>query len=149
MLVHQTIWTSDSLTKGLMFQVLFLSNLAKFFAKTLSIYFLMKIKSFQCPSSIRNYEKEILGTSGAWLQSHLSHWPSKPANIVHRWISKPPVCSCQFCCCQETNCKIYPTVEGYHFPNPKFPPVSQRRSHRGAPKLGIKSTKSDMNYQHY
>ena len=44
----------------------------------------------------------------------------------------------QVCCLQETNCKICPTVEVYHFPNPKFPPVSYRRSHRGGTKTGYK-----------
>ena len=67
---------NDSLTKRLMFQVLFFPwNLAKFFAKTLSIYFLyfffykitkMKIKSFECPKSIRNYEKK-----NTWNVRHL------------------------------------------------------------------------------
>ena len=39
----------------------------------------MKIKSFECPESIRNYEKKILGTSEAWSTSRLSHRPSEPA----------------------------------------------------------------------
>ena len=38
--------------------------LAKFFAKIVSIYLLLnnftKIKSFECPKSIRNYEKKYL-----------------------------------------------------------------------------------------
>ena len=42
----------------------------------------MKIKSFECPKSIRNYEKKILGTSEAWLTSHLYHQPSKPAYYI-------------------------------------------------------------------
>ena len=55
--------TNDSLTKRLMFQVLFFSYfLAKFFAKIVSIFFYqftkIKIKSFECPKSIRNYEKK-------------------------------------------------------------------------------------------
>ena len=37
----------------------------------------IKIKSFECPKSIRNYEKKILlGTSDAWLMSCLSQRPS-------------------------------------------------------------------------
>ena len=32
----------------------------------------MKIKSFECPKSITNYEKIMLGTSDAWSVSHLS-----------------------------------------------------------------------------
>ena len=42
----------------------------------------MKIKSFECPKSIRNYEKKILGTSDAWSTSRLSHRPSKPAYYI-------------------------------------------------------------------
>ena len=42
----------------------------------------MKIKSFECPKSIRNYEKKILGTSDAWSTSCLSHRPSKPAYYI-------------------------------------------------------------------
>ena len=79
--------SNDSSTKHLMFQVFFFSkNLAKFFAKTLSIYFSvnkiakMKIKSFECPKSIRNYEKKILVMSDTWSTSCLSHRPIKPAH---------------------------------------------------------------------
>ena len=47
----------------------------------------MKIKSFECPKSIRNYEKKILGMSDAWWMSHLSHRPCEPAYyIVDCWI---------------------------------------------------------------
>ena len=42
----------------------------------------IKMKSFECPKSIRNYEKKILGTSDAWLTSHLSHRPSEPAYYI-------------------------------------------------------------------
>ena len=42
----------------------------------------MKIKSFKCPKSIKNYEKKILGTSDAWLTSRLSHRPSEPAYYI-------------------------------------------------------------------
>ena len=42
----------------------------------------MKIKSFECPKSIRNYEKKILGTSDTWSTSHLSHRPSEPAYYI-------------------------------------------------------------------
>ena len=52
----------------------------------------MKIKSFVCPKSIRNYEKKNLGTSDTWLTSHLSHWPSEPAYyIVDCWFLWPDV----------------------------------------------------------
>ena len=47
----------------------------------------IKIKSFECPKAIRNYEKKILETSDAWSTSRLSHRPSKPAYyIVDCWI---------------------------------------------------------------
>ena len=57
---------NDSSTKRLMVEVLFFSwFLAKFFAKILSIYFLifykitkMKIKSFECPKSERTKQME-------------------------------------------------------------------------------------------
>ena len=41
----------------------------------------MKIKSFECPKSIGNYDKKkkILGMSDAWSMSPVSHRPSKPA----------------------------------------------------------------------
>ena len=42
----------------------------------------MKIKSVECPKSITNYEKKILGTSDAWLTSRLSHRPSEPAYYI-------------------------------------------------------------------
>ena len=42
----------------------------------------MKIKSFECPKSIRNYEKKILGTSDAWSTSLWSHRPSEPAYYI-------------------------------------------------------------------
>ena len=42
----------------------------------------MKIKSFQCPKSIRNYEKKILGTSDAWSTSCLSYRPSEPVYYI-------------------------------------------------------------------
>ena len=39
----------------------------------------MKIKSVECPKSIRYYEKNMLETSDAWSTSCLSHRPSDPA----------------------------------------------------------------------
>ena len=43
----------------------------------------MKIKSFECPKSIRNYEKKImLGTSDTWSMSCSSHRPSDPAYYI-------------------------------------------------------------------
>ena len=65
-LVCYFTWTNDSSTKRLMFQVLF------FFHKFIFFYKFIKIKSFECPTSIKNYEKIMLGTSDPWLTSHLS-----------------------------------------------------------------------------
>ena len=42
----------------------------------------MKIKSFECPKSIRNYEKKNIGMSDAWSMSRLSHRPSEPVNYI-------------------------------------------------------------------
>ena len=42
----------------------------------------MKIKSFECPKSIRNYEKKIIGTSDTCLTTPLSHRPSQPAYYI-------------------------------------------------------------------
>ena len=42
----------------------------------------MKIKSFECPKSIRNYKNIMLGTSDAWSTSCLSHQHSKPAYYI-------------------------------------------------------------------
>ena len=43
----------------------------------------IKIKSFECPKSIRNYKKKImLGTSDTWSTSHLSKRTSEQAYYV-------------------------------------------------------------------
>ena len=42
----------------------------------------MKIKSFECPKSIRNYKKATLGTSDTWLTSHLSQETSVPTYYI-------------------------------------------------------------------
>ena len=42
----------------------------------------MKIKSFECSKSKRNYEKKILGMSDAWSTSRLSYRPSEPAYYI-------------------------------------------------------------------
>ena len=64
-----------------MFQGLFFSLfLARFFAKMVPMYFLffhkftkIKTKSFECPKSIRNYEKKMPGTSDPWSTSHSAY----------------------------------------------------------------------------
>ena len=58
--------------------------------QSVSIYFLfiykftkIEIKSFECPKSIRNYEKKVmLGTSDAWSTSRSSHQPSEPVYYI-------------------------------------------------------------------
>ena len=43
----------------------------------------MKIKSFECPKYVRNYEKKvILETSDAWSTSHLFQQPSEPEYYI-------------------------------------------------------------------
>ena len=59
--------------------------LAKFFAKILSIYFLIKIKSFECPKSTKSIKKIILGTSDSWSTIRLSHRPSDPVYYIVNW----------------------------------------------------------------
>ena len=59
--------TIVSLTKRLMFQVLFFSQfLTNFFAKIV-FYKFTKIKSFECPNSINGYEK-----NNTWNIRHLA-----------------------------------------------------------------------------
>ena len=88
MLVHWADGTNDSLTKFLMFQVLFClyKILRNFLQKRFQFIFLffykitkMKIKSFECPKSIRNHEKKIVGMPDIWSPKQLSHRPSEPA----------------------------------------------------------------------
>ena len=78
--------TNDSSTKRLMFQVLFFFMISwKILCKNpfnLFSYFfiqLQKIKSFECPKSIKSIKKIILGTSDSWSTIRLSHRPSNPA----------------------------------------------------------------------
>ena len=42
----------------------------------------IKIKSFECPKSIRIMKKIILGISDAWSMSRSSHRPSEPAYYI-------------------------------------------------------------------
>ena len=42
----------------------------------------MKIKSFECPNSIKRYEKKIFGMSDAWSTSCLSHRPIEPVYFI-------------------------------------------------------------------
>ena len=66
MLIRLANGTNDSSTKRLMFQVLFFFiKSCKILCKNLFIHFLlfykdkkMKVESFECPKSIRNYEKK-------------------------------------------------------------------------------------------
>ena len=45
----------------------------------------MKIKSFECPKSIKIIRKIILGTSDSWSTIRLSHRPSNPALYIVDW----------------------------------------------------------------
>ena len=48
-----------------------------------------KFKSFECPKSVGNYEKKILGTSDAWSISCLSHWPREPEYYIKNCRTSP------------------------------------------------------------
>ena len=79
--------TNDSSTKHLMFQVyifFFHNFLQNSLQKSFQFIFLffynftkIKIKSFECSKSIRNYKK-----NNAWLTSHLSQRTSEPAYYI-------------------------------------------------------------------
>ena len=83
--------TNKSSTKRLMFQVLFFFHdfLQNSLQKSFQFIFLffyeitkMKIKSFECPKSIKNYEKKILGKSDIWWTCCLSHRLSEPVYYI-------------------------------------------------------------------
>ena len=85
-----------SSTKCLSFQVLsffFIKSCKILLQKPFQFIFLfffykitkMKRKSFECPKSIRNYEKKILGMSNAWLTIHLFHRPIESAYCILNW----------------------------------------------------------------
>ena len=69
-----------------------MSKLSNFLVWTIASYDFtnIKIKSFECPKSIRNYEKKIMrGTSDAWSMSCLSHQSREPGcDIEDCWIYK-------------------------------------------------------------
>ena len=82
------VGTNESSTKSLMFQVFFFFVIScKILYKNpfnLFSYFFykitkIKIKSFECPKSIKSIKKIILGTSDSWSTIRLSHRPSNPA----------------------------------------------------------------------
>ena len=69
--------------------IFFSQFLAKSFPKIVLIYFfIIKIKSFECPKSIRNSEKKImLGTSDTWSMNRSSQRPNEPAYYIEDcWI---------------------------------------------------------------
>ena len=75
-------------TKRLMFQELFffhkilqisLQKPFQFFFSFLYKITKMKMKSFECPKSIKSINKIILGTSDTWSTIRLSRCPSNPA----------------------------------------------------------------------
>ena len=85
-LVRSADWTNNSSTKCDVPSIIFFHKILQnslhrpfhFFYKITK----MKTKSFECHKSIRNYEKKMLGTSVAWLMSHLSHWPSEASYYI-------------------------------------------------------------------
>ena len=90
-LVRWADGTNDLSTKRLICQVSFFFHkiLQNSLQKPFQFIFLfsykitqMKIKSFECSKSIRNYETKILGTSDAWSTSRLSHWPREPVYYI-------------------------------------------------------------------
>ena len=84
MLGHLDDGTNELSTKRLMFQVLFFFMIScKNPFNLFSLFFYkitkIKIKSFECPKSIKSIKKIILGTSDSWSTIRLSHRPSNPA----------------------------------------------------------------------
>ena len=75
MLGHSDDGTNESSTKRLMLQVLSFFMISCRILKNTKI----KVKSFECPKSIKSLKKIILGTSAAWSTIHLSNPPSDPA----------------------------------------------------------------------
>ena len=80
--------TNESSTKRLMFQVLlffhdFLQNSLQKYFQSICLFFKkntkIKVKSFECPKSIKSLKKIILGTSDTWSTICLSNRPSDPA----------------------------------------------------------------------
>ena len=66
---------------------IFFIKFCKNFCKSLFIFIFfwiikVKKKSFECPKSIRNYEKKNLWTTDAWTMSHFSYRPSKRAYYI-------------------------------------------------------------------
>ena len=84
MLGHWVAGTNDSTTKPLLLNFFFHNYLQDSLQKTFQFisYFLIKrIKNFECPKSIRNYEKIMLGkTSDPWSMSRSG--PSNPAYSI-------------------------------------------------------------------
>ena len=79
---------NNSLTKRLMFQVLFFFIISYRLRalKTLYFYFCKVIKKLIerifAKNFARNYEKKILGTSDAWSTSRLANRPKNPAYYI-------------------------------------------------------------------
>ena len=95
--IHLKLYIPSNMNTGLMKSVNLQFNCSKyyFFSKILhnssqksfqfiSIFF-CKIKIFECPKPIRKYEKEILGTSNAWLTIRLPHWPGELVYYIVNW----------------------------------------------------------------
>ena len=82
MLLRWDAGTKDSSTKRLMFKVLFFFMIScRILCKNALNLFVskIKVKSSECPKSIKSLKKIILGTSDAWSMIRLSNRPSDPA----------------------------------------------------------------------
>ena len=70
---------------GIFFYDFLQNSLQKSFQSIFSCFYNFtktKIMSFECPKSIKNNEKRILGMPDAWSTSRLSHQPREPAYII-------------------------------------------------------------------
>ena len=66
----------------------FLQNSLQKYFQSICLFFFkntkIKVKSFECPKSIKSLKKIILGTSDTWSTIRLSNQPSDPARIYLR-----------------------------------------------------------------
>ena len=80
-------WPSVWCSKYYFFHDFLQNSLQKYF-QSIGLFFLkntkIKVKSFECPKSIKSLKKIILGTSDAWSTIRLSNRPSDPAWIYLR-----------------------------------------------------------------
>ena len=81
----------------------FLQNSLQKYFQSICLFFLkntkIKVKSFECPKSIKSLKKIILGTSDAWSTIRLSNRPSDPAWIYLRLTDFNPLVQGVLCLC--------------------------------------------------